>query len=262
MERRTARDGESGPSQCPTVMPSLARQPVAGLGYQSVLVAIPEMYYMGNVKHRHGPIRQSVLGLQTLSNIVFAMALIMSQLSWAATSPVTIGGPFTLIAPNGTAVTDQTFRGKWLLVYFGYTFCPNTCPMTLNEIATALEKLGTDAAKMQPLFITVDPQRDTREVLEQYTQSFDPRIVGLTGNPEQIAAVAKEYGAYWAAHKTGPGAEDYVMDHSSYLYVMDPDGKFVRAFDADTPGDRIADALRELMAQPRERGNQGVLRAR
>jgi protein SCO1/2 len=217
---------------------------------------------MGYMKHRHGHIRQSVLGLQTLSNIVFALALIMSQLSWAATSPVTIGGPFTLIASNGTTVTDQTFRGKWLLVYFGYTFCPNTCPMTLNEIATALEKLGADAAKLKPLFITVDPQRDTREVLEQYTQSFDPRIVGLTGNPQQIAAVAKEYGVYWAAHKTGPGAEDYVMDHSSYLYVMDPEGKFVRAFDADTPGDRIADALRELMAQPREGGSHGVLRAK
>jgi protein SCO1/2 len=134
--------------------------------------------------------------------------------------------------------------------------------MTLNEIATALEKLDADAAKMQPLFITVDPHRDTREVLEQYIQSFDPRIVGLTGDPHEIAAVAKEYGAYWAAHKTGPSAEDYVMDHSSYLYVMDPEGKFVRAFDADTPGDRIADALRELMAQPREGGSHGVLRAR
>jgi protein SCO1/2 len=232
------------------------------LGISKRFGGIPEIYYMGYMNHRHGPIRQSVLGLQTLTNIVFAMALIMSQSSWAATSPVTIGGPFTLIAPDGTTVTDQTFRGKWLLVYFGYTFCPNTCPMTLNEIATALEKLGADAAKLKPLFITVDPQRDTREVLEQYTQSFDPRIVGLTGNPQQIAAVAKEYGAYWAAHKTGPGAEDYVMDHSSYLYVMDPEGKFVRAFDADTPGDRIADALRELMAQPREGGSQGLLRAR
>jgi protein SCO1/2 len=221
-----------------------------------------EVRYKGYMNHRHGLIRHSVLGLQTLTNIVFAMALILSQPSWAATSSVTIGGPFTLIAPDGTTVTDQTFRGKWLLVYFGYTFCPNTCPMTLNEIATVLEKLGADAAKLKPLFITVDPQRDTREVLEQYTQSFDPRIVGLTGNPQQIDAVTQEYGAYSARHKTGPGPEDYVIDHSTYLYVMDPGGKFVRAFDADTSGDRIADALRELMAQPREGGSHGVLRAR
>jgi protein SCO1/2 len=103
---------------------------------------------------------------------------------------------------------------------------------------------------MQSLFITVDPQRDTRKVLEQYTQSFDPRIVGLTGSPQQIDAVTQEYGAYALRHKTGPGREDYVLDHSTYLYVMDPGGKFVRAFDADTSGDRIADALRELLAQP------------
>jgi protein SCO1/2 len=190
--------------------------------------------------------------LRTLSSIVLSAALIMYQLSAtrAATPPVTVGGSFALTASDGTAVTDQTYRGKWLLVYFGYTSCPNTCPMTLNEIVTALEKLGTDAAKMQPLFITVDPQRDTRKVLEQYTQSFDPRIVGLTGSPQQIDAVTQEYGAYAVRHKTGPGPEDYVFDHSTYLYVMDPGGKFVRAFDADTSGDRIADALRELLAQP------------
>ena len=206
---------------------------------------------MGFMYRRRGCIRHSVLGLQTFSSIVFALALIAGLLSWATTtSAVTIGGRFALIAPDGTTVTDQTFRGKWLLVYFGYTFCPNTCPMTLNEIATALEKLGTDATKMQPLFITVDPQRDTREVLEQYTRSFDPRIVGLTGSPQQIDAVTQEYGAYAARDKTGPGPEDYVIDHSTYLYVMDPGGKFVRAFDADTSGDRIADALRELLAQP------------
>jgi protein SCO1 len=209
-----------------------------------------EVGYKGHMNRRHGLIRHSVRCLQTLSNIVFAMALITSQLSWGATPPVIIGGPFTLMAQDGTTVTDQTYRGKWLLVYFGYTFCPDTCPMTLNEIATALEKLGTDAAKVQPLFITLDPQRDTREALEQYTQSFDPRIVGLTGSPQQIDVVAREYGAYSARHKTGPGPEDYVMDHSTYLYVMDPEGKFVRAFEAATSGDRIADALHQLLAQP------------
>ena len=104
---------------------------------------------------------------------------------------MTIGGPFTLSTPDGTTVTDQTYRGKWLLVYFGYTFCPNSCPTTLLEVATALEKLGLDAAQVQPLFITVDPQRDTPKVMQQYTQSFDPRIVGLTGTPQQIAAAAQ-----------------------------------------------------------------------
>jgi protein SCO1/2 len=182
-----------------------------------------------------------------ITALVFAV--IMSQApARAAASAVTIGGPFTLSTPDGATVTDQTYRGKWLLVYFGYTLCPSSCPTTLLEIATALKKLGPDAAKVQALFITVDPQHDTPEVMRQYTQSFDPRILGLTGTPQQIAAAAQEYGAYYVRHTTGPGAEDYVMDHSTYLYVMDPGGKFVRAFETDTSGDRIADALRELIA--------------
>jgi len=200
---------------------------------------------------RHERLGRSALAPLFLCAVSFASALLMSEPpARAATSAVTIGGSFTLSAPDGTTVTDQTYRGKWLLVYFGYTFCPNSCPTTLLEIAAALKKLGPEAANVQPLFITVDPQRDTREVLEQYTRSFDPRIVGLTGSPQQIDAVTQEYGAYAARDKTGPGPEDYVIDHSTYLYVMDPGGKFVRAFDADTSGDRIADALRELLAQP------------
>src|SRR5882757_9623685 len=138
--------------------------------------------------------RWHAFGPLILTSVVFAFALMMSEPpAWAAASGVKIGGPFTLATPNGTTVTDQTYRGKWLLVYFGYTFCPNTCPTTLLEIATALERLGPDAARVQPIFITVDPKRDTPDVMAKYTQSFDPRIVGLTGTPAQIAAVAQEY---------------------------------------------------------------------
>jgi len=207
---------------------------------------------------RRGFVRLSSLGLPILSSIVSESALVViAPPAPAATSTVTIGGPFTLSAPDGKMVTDQTFRGKWLLVYFGYTFCANSCPTMLLEIATALKKLGADAAKVQPLFITIDPQRDTAEVMQQYTQSFDPRIIGLTGTSQQIAAVAKEYGAYYIRHGTGPGAEDYVMDHSTYLYLMDPEGKYVRAFDSSTSGDRIADALRKLLAPVSHDGAAG-----
>jgi protein SCO1/2 len=185
--------------------------------------------------------------------IVVATALVLSQpLVRAANSPVTIGGPFTLTSPDGATVTEQTYRGKWLLVYFGFTSCPDSCPTALLEIAAALEKLGADADKLQPLFITVDPQRDTPAVMGNYTQSFDARIVGLTGTPQQIAAVAQEYGAYYEPRKRGPGAEDYVVDHSTYLYLMDAEGKFVRGLDADTPGERIAEAVRSAMAKARE----------
>jgi len=164
---------------------------------------------------------------------------------------VTIGGPFTLAASDGTMVSDATYRGKWLLVFFGYTSCPNVCPTTLLEVADALRRLGPDASELQPLFISIDPDRDTPAVMASYTQSFDPRIVGLTGSAAQVASVAKEYGAYYLPHRTGPGPDDYVMDHSTYLYLMDPDGHFVRGFDADTPGTVIADRAREMMARLR-----------
>jgi protein SCO1 len=185
--------------------------------------------------------------------IAGATALVLSQPpARAANSSVTIGGPFTLTSPDGATVTEQTYRGKWLLVYFGFTSCPDSCPTALLEIAAALEKLGADADKLQPLFITVDPQRDTLAVMRNYTQSFDSRIVGLTGTPQQIAAVAQEYGAYYEPRKRGPGAEDYVVDHSTYLYLMDAEGKFVRGLDADTPSERIAEAVRSAMAKARE----------
>jgi protein SCO1 len=216
------------------------------------------------MNRRHQLIRLCILRLRIVLSVWFASTLMMSEPPVRAdTSATTIGGPFTLSTADGATVTDQTYRGKWLLVYFGYTSCPNSCPTTLFEVATALKQLGPDAAQVQPLFITVDPQRDTPELMRQYTESFDPRILALNGTPQQIAAATKEYGSYYVRHRTGPGAGDYVVDHSTYLYVMDPQGKFVRAFDGGTSGDQIADALRELIAQGRHGGaKEGVMASR
>jgi protein SCO1 len=184
-----------------------------------------------------------------------AAALVMGVIATpVAAAPVTVGGPFTLVAPDGATVTDRTYRGKWLIVYFGFTFCPNTCPTALVEIGTALEKLGRDAADVQPLFITVDPERDTPAVMGEYLLSFDSRIIGLSGTRQEIAAVAEEYGVYYAPHRTGPGSNDYVVDHGTHVYLMDPEGAFVRGFDADTAGERIAEAVRDIMAQWRAEG--------
>jgi protein SCO1 len=174
-----------------------------------------------------------------------------------AAEAVTIGGPFTLRTPDGTTVTDQTYRGKWLLVYFGYTFCPNTCPTALMDISLVLAKLGGEADALQPLFISVDPQRDTPDVLQQYTRSFDPRIIGLSGDPQQIADAAQAYGAYYSPHPIDQGAKDYLIDHSSYVYLMDPSGHFARGFDADTPPDRMAQEVRELMRHATGTGTLG-----
>jgi protein SCO1/2 len=161
--------------------------------------------------------------------------------------PLGVGGPFALEDGNGKPVTDQDFRGKYMLVYFGYTFCPDVCPTTLNAVADAMEKLGPLASRVQPLFITVDPGRDTPAMIKQYTASFGPSILGLTGTPDQIAKVAKEYRVYYAEHRTGPGPNDYSMDHSSVLYLMDLDGNFLAPMRADLSGDEIAANLKKVL---------------
>ncbi len=143
----------------------------------------------------------------------------------------------------GRRVSDRDFRGKFMLVYFGYTYCPDVCPTTLTDVAQALDKLGPAADRVQPIFITVDPKRDTPAVVAQYAAAFSSRLVGLTGTPDQIAAVAHEYRVYYAEHRTGPGANDYSMDHSSILYLMGPDGGFVSVIRADTGPDAIATEL-------------------
>ncbi len=159
-----------------------------------------------------------------------------------------VGGPFVLEDGNGKPVTDRDFRGKYMLIYFGYTFCPDVCPTTLNEVATALDHLGPKAARLQPIFITVDPKRDTPDVVKQYAAAFTPRLVGLTGSPEQIAAAAKAYRVYYAEHRTGPGPNDYSMDHSSILYLMGPDGQFIAPIRADEDGAQMATDIEKLMS--------------
>ena len=157
-----------------------------------------------------------------------------------------IGGPFTLVADDGRTVTERTYRGKWLLVFFGFTHCKDVCPATLNTIAAALRQLGPEAAKVQPLFITVDPQRDTPQVLANYVKAFDPRIVGLTGTMNQIAAVAKEYKVYFSADETAQD-RDYQVDHSAFVYLMNPQGQFVQLFGGTTSNNEIASRLRQLI---------------
>ncbi len=151
---------------------------------------------------------------------------------------------FTLIAADGNAVNERTYRGKWLVVYFGYTSCPDVCPTTLMEIAGALEKLGPHAAIVQALFVTIDPQRDTPEILGDYVKSFDPRIVGLSGTPAQIAHAARSFNVFHERRDTDDGG--YAYDHTTLIYLIDADGKFVKALAGDTGAQDIADALASL----------------
>jgi protein SCO1/2 len=163
-----------------------------------------------------------------------------------STGTAAIGGPFTLAATDGTTVTNATYRGKWTLVYFGYTFCPDACPTVLTNMSIALKMLGHEADKVQPLFITVDSRRDTREVLGEYLKSFDPRIIGLTGSEEQTAAAAKAYRVYVEPGK-GEGEDNYLVDHSSYVYLMDPLGKFAGVISGATPGEEMAAQVHKLI---------------
>jgi protein SCO1/2 len=156
-----------------------------------------------------------------------------------------IGGPFSLVTLDGTAVTDETYRGKWLVLYFGYTYCPDACPTALNAMGAALARLGPRAADIQPLFITVDPARDTAAVLSEYAKAFDPRIIVLRGTSEQIADAARAYRVYYKERKLGQG--DYAIDHSSFIYVVDPKGAFAKLLTADLPGHQLADELKRLM---------------
>jgi protein SCO1/2 len=157
-----------------------------------------------------------------------------------------IGGPFRLIDQNGRTVTDADLKGKWSLVYFGYTHCPDACPTTLNEIAIALDDLGPKRDAVRPVFITVDPERDTPEVLKSYVTSFDAPILALTGTPQEVAQAAKDYRVYYAKHPE-PGG-DYSMDHSSVIYVMDPEGRFTATFTPESSPEDIAARLKKLLA--------------
>lgn len=166
----------------------------------------------------------------------------------SGSSTATIGGPFTLVDTSGRTVTDQTFHGKWMLIYFGYTYCPDACPTTLTNMGIALQKLGPEAARIAPMFITVDPERDTVKAMAEYLKSFDPRIVGLTGSEAQTAAVAKAYHVYVAPRKSD--GDDYLVDHSAYIYLMSPQGKFATVIAGNIAGDRMAETLRKELARP------------
>ncbi|MBO6506221.1 MAG: SCO family protein [Kordiimonadaceae bacterium] len=159
------------------------------------------------------------------------------------------GGPFTLTSHTGAQVSDSQFRGQYMLVYFGYSFCPDVCPLDLQKMSVALYQLeqeGYDTSPVQPIFITIDPERDTVEELATFVPDFHPRLIALTGTLPEIEAVAREYKVYFAK-RPQPGTDDYLMDHSAIIFAMDPEGQYVRLFSSkDKPAD-IADSLRTVL---------------
>lgn len=158
-----------------------------------------------------------------------------------------VGGPFILTDHNGRQVTDADFKGKYALIFFGYTYCPDVCPTELQVMTEALSQMGEKARSITPVFVSVDPERDTPEVLKSYVENFSPDLVGLTGTPAQVAAAAKAYRVYYA--KSGKtDTPDYLVDHSSIIYLMDPEGRFVKHFTYTTDAAALASALADVMA--------------
>lgn len=158
-----------------------------------------------------------------------------------------IGGPFTLVDDTGVQVSEADLKGKSTVMYFGYTFCPEVCPTTLTDLVQWMQMIGRDADRLNYVFVTVDPERDTPKVMHDYVSAFDPRIRGLTGTSEQIAKVAKEYGVYYKRIPTSDGG--YVMDHSAVLYMMDPNVRFVGVIPYQEDTAKAVAKLKKLAAQ-------------
>ena len=157
------------------------------------------------------------------------------------------GGKFSLVNHFGEKVDEKTYSGQYRLMYFGFTYCPAICPTGLQKITAALKSLGSDADKIQPLFITVDPERDTAEVMKNYVALFHPKLVGLTGTPEQIAPTLKNYKIY-AAKVQDASMSEYTMDHSSFTYLIGPNDNLLHIFKHEDKADDMANIIRQWLA--------------
>lgn len=161
------------------------------------------------------------------------------------TRPSSVGGPFQLVNQDGKTVSDVDFRGKPLLVFFGFTHCPDICPTTLFEISEIFNRLGTDAGKINAIFVTVDPERDTPEKLKLYLSSFHPQISALSGSDAQVEAIKKAYFVY--AKRVPLEGGGYTMDHTSVVYLMDKQGKFIAPFNLKRDAEAAAADLRRRL---------------
>jgi cytochrome oxidase Cu insertion factor (SCO1/SenC/PrrC family) len=186
-----------------------------------------------------------------LTAALLLLVAVLGVASWrllapqgGATGTALVGGPFTLVDQAGNEVTEADFEGRFMLIYFGYTWCPDFCPMSLSTMVQALDLLAPEEAEqVVPMLITIDPERDTVEQLAEYVPLFSPRVVGLTGTPEQVAAAAKAYRVYFnKVEQDDPDA--YLMDHSTFIYLMGPEGEYRRHFGANAAPQEIAEGLR------------------
>lgn len=173
-------------------------------------------------------------------------ARLMEELMWNRTK---IGGPFTLIDHTGSKRSSEDFKGRFTLLYFGFTSCPDVCPTDLYSMSKAVEDLGPDGEKVNLVFVTLDPERDTPEKLAQYIALFHPRLVALTGTPAEIRAAASLYKVYFRKTRLGEGEGDYTVDHSAFVYLLNPEGRYLGFYPPNTSPDRIAQIVRQWLQE-------------
>ena len=193
-----------------------------------------------------------IFGLVTLllAALLGGFALWAGRSMTGGSGTALVGGPFTMVNHKGETVTEQSFRGKPMLLFFGFTFCPDVCPTELQVMAAALGELGDAGKTIQPILVSVDPARDTPEVLKAYVSNFGDQFIGLTGTPEQVAAMASAYRVFYARQENKTDPENYLMDHSSIIYLMGADGKFLKHFSYTTDAKALAEGLRKALALP------------
>ena len=165
------------------------------------------------------------------------------------TGKALIGGPFTLVDQHGKTVTDRDFRGRHMLVFFGFTHCPDICPAELQVISASLDELGPKAEEVVPIFVTLDPERDTPEVMADYVKNFGSRFVGLTGSAEAIAEAAKAYRVAFSKFENKDAVDDdnYSIDHSAFVYLMGRDGEYITHFNYGAPAAKMTETLRRYL---------------
>lgn len=198
------------------------------------------------------PNRPQRFALIAVFLLVAAMAMavlsfVMIKETPTGSGTALVGGPFTAINHKGETVTEKSFIGKYMLVFFGYTYCPDVCPTQLQVMTAALQQLGPLADKITPVLVSIDPERDTADVLANYVSNFDERLVGLTGSPQQIAAIAKAYRVYYAKAENKAAPADYLMDHTSIIYLMAADGSFLKHFSYTTDAKALSDGIKQVI---------------
>lgn len=174
-------------------------------------------------------------------------ALMSGKVMPTGSGTALVGGPFTMVNQKGETVTDKTYLGKPMLLFFGFTFCPDVCPTELQVMAAALTEMGDKGADIQPIFVTIDPERDTPAVMASYVSNFGDHFIGLTGSAAQVDQMAQTYRVFYAKQENKADPKNYQMDHSSIIYLMGTDGKFLKHFSYSTDAKALADGIKKAL---------------